>query len=202
MPASAAEVALAAQIVSSLFLAAPGDELRAVLADPGAAAEWPTQDWSSRDALARVAAEGPGTAEELVDDHFQLFVGPGRGNACPYESVHVSEDNLLYGEETFAVRDMYAHLGLVAGGGDRGPDDHIGLEFGFVAACCERLSRELLAEERAAVAQLLRVFLAEHLDRFAPTVLAMVAEHARTSTYRALPVLARGVLAGAHELVD
>lgn len=196
------DVALAADVVSALFLRAPDDALLAALSDSDAAADWPLEDPASRTALATLASEGPGSTEELRNDHFMLFCGPGRGDACPYESVRLADDQLLFGVETDAVRAAYSELGLVAQRPDGEPEDHIGFEFGFVGACAHRLAHELLAEERAHTASLLSDFLELHLDRLAPLVLADVEAHARTATYRALPVLARGVLAAAHELVS
>lgn len=196
-----ADVATAAHVVSSLLLDAPGDDLVAILHDASAVEDWPLEDEVSRAALVAIAA-ATDDRESLVDDQFQLFVGPGRGSACPYESVQLSEDELLYGEETVGVTQFYEHLGVTPNTVDKVPEDHIGLEFAFVAMCCQRMESSLLADERAAAEQLLRVFLAEHLDELAPVVFAQVREHARTTTYRLLPDIAEACLAGAHRLVD
>lgn len=198
---SYAQIALAARVVAELYLSAPSTALQETFADPAAAEEWPLEDARSREALAEITA-AQDSAEDLTDDHFQLFVGPGRGSACPYESVQLSDDELLYGTETFAVRDMYAHLGVAAATTDAVPDDHIGLELAYVAECCSRIDQALLADDKAVIRQLLRVFLCEHLDRFAPVLLPQVRDNAQTALYRRLPDLTESVLTAVHALVD
>lgn len=190
----ASRVAVASQICSQLVLTPPTPELAALFSDPDAPGQWPLKDAAAEAALREAVAGEPATAEELRDDHFRLFVGPGRGLACPYESVYVSRDGLLFGDETFDVRATYARAGLSADPSE--PDDHLGVELAFVAELAGRIAAH---DERHLCAEL-GGFLAQHLDRFAPQVLAEVGEHARTPIYRTLPALTRSVLVAAQEL--
>lgn len=195
----AERVAIAAGVVSALLLEPPTEALAASFADTSAAADWPIDDPDAREALESVARTGVEADDVLRSDHFRLFVGPGRGDACPYESVYVSRDHLLFSPETYDVRAAYARLGLEAPKLDNEPDDHLGLELAFVAELAHRLMHASGDEQRD-LRELLGWFLAAHLDRFAPEVMRQVAEHARTSIYRALPALVESVLREAREL--
>lgn len=200
--ARAQALAVAANVVSQLFLAEPTRELLALL---GEGEGWPIPDAAADDALARAAAwlrGRPGDADlarELRQDHFELFVGPGRGYACPYESVWLSAENMMFDVETYEVRDAFARLGLAAPAQEKEPDDHIGLEFAFVSEIAERLA-VWPDEEVEALRALLAEFCAGHLSRFADKVFAGIREHATTGVYAALPALAESVLAEATAL--
>lgn len=196
-PLPAAGLAVAAGVVSALFLAPPTPELLAGFADPAAAEQWPIEDEGARAALASVAADGLPSEEELRADHFRLFVGRGRGLARPHESDHVDSRHPLSGDETFDGRGSCVWLGLESPELDRVPDDHIGLELAFVAELADRI---LQSDGDRQLRILLGQFMAHHLDRFAEAVLADVEKNARTSVYRALPALTRSVLAEAREM--
>lgn len=192
---------LAAGVVSQLFCDAPSEALVGALATPG---EWPIDDPDSARALEEcrvgLAAAGDDLARALRTDQFELFVGPGRGFACPYESVWLSPENLMFDEQTYQVREEFARLGLEAPALEKEPDDHIGLEFAFVAEIAKCLPMAADEESLQALRGFLADFLDNHLGRYAPEVLALVEKHATTPVYRALPALARGVLAEARAL--
>ena len=74
------------------------------------------------------------------------------------------------------------------------PDDHIALEFAFLAKLFERGSEEALDAARS--------FLAEHLLMFAPAYLASVEGAARTPFYRAVAGVAAGTLRALVEALE
>ena len=104
-------------------------------------------------------------------DRTYLFFMTGSSKASPYESVWRSEDETLFGPQTLEVRAMYKRGGLVFERAANEPDDHIGLEFSFVAHLLHAA-----AEGDEAALPLLREFLAEHLLAFGPDCLARIAE--------------------------
>lgn len=192
---------VAARVVSSLLLGPPGDELRAMFADAEAAQEWPLPDEEATRALREVTAAAPDTEDMLRRDHFRLFVGPGRGFACPYESVYTSRDQLVFGDETLDVRATYARIGLEAPGGGAEPDDHLGFEIAYIAEVAHRIVHVSDDEQaRHRLRSELGRFLVDHVDRYAGKVMDQVAEHAETAVYRALPALTRSVIDTAHAL--
>ncbi len=192
---------VAARVVSNLLLGPPGDDLRAMFTDADAAQEWPLQDEEAMQALRDVAAAAPDSEDMLRRDHFRLFVGPGRGFACPYESVYTSRDQLVFGDETLDVRATYARIGLEAPGGGSEPDDHLGFEIAYIAEVAHRIVHAADDEQtQHRLRSELGRFLVDHVNRYADQVMASVAERAETAAYRALPALTHSVIEASHAL--
>ena len=63
----------------------------------------------------------------------RLFVGPTTLEAPPYESVYLSPDHLVMGDQTLAVRKIYSQENLQAAGQGHEPDDFIATELEFSA---------------------------------------------------------------------
>lgn len=70
--------------------------------------------------------------KELEFDFNQLFVGPNRLEAAPYESVYRNTDRALMQTETMAVRKFYERAGLILSKKNNDPEDHLSLELEFV----------------------------------------------------------------------
>ncbi|WP_175442218.1 molecular chaperone [Humibacillus sp. DSM 29435] len=195
-------VAGATSLLSRLLLGPPHGPLLVALSAPDVWADWPFRDdVDSRAGLQRlsrsVAAGGTERLEQLGADYQQLFLGPQRVLACPYESVYLGDEHLTFGSQTLAVRQWYRRYGLRAPAEGREPDDHIGLELGFVSHLCV-LGLDALEQGSDGSARELRVavgaFAAEHLLRWADECLDHVAEEAATDFYRGVAGLTRGVL--------
>lgn len=122
-------------------------------------------------------------------DRTYLFFMTGSSKASPYESVWRSEDETLFGPRTLEVRAMYKRGGLVFEHAANEPDDHIGLEFSFVAHLLHAA-----AQGDEAALPLLREFLAEHLLAFGPDCLARIAERDHGTYFRAVCGIATGTL--------
>jgi TorA maturation chaperone TorD len=145
------------------------------------------------------------TFDDLCSDYTRLFIGPGKLLAPPWESVYFSEDRLTFQEETLQVRDWYRRFGLESEKLHHEPDDHIGLEFEFVAhlARCALLALEQNDDARYDEAiEARRQFIAEHPGRWAAGWCGQVEKHARTDFYRGMAMLARGAVAEASSLSD
>ncbi len=135
--------------------------------------------------------------DEVVSDHTRLFVGPEKLLAAPWESVYADRDRLVFQAVTLQVRDWYGRFGLELAGNYREPEDHVGMEFGFLAHLSQLALRALEAGERGRFDELVqaqRDFLSQHPLRWVPKWCRQMDANARTDYYRGLARLARGVL--------
>lgn len=188
-------------VLSRLLLSSPDTEVLSTLAQPGQLEAWPLE----RDeltvsglALLRESQTSGETIKDLEHDYYALFVGPGPLLAPPYESVHRSIEHLMFEADTLDVRAAYAAAGLVSATLGNEPDDHIGLEFGFLAHLCLRALDQLDEGDLAGASATLDThtrFLDGHVLVWAPDLLHMVTEQARTCFYRGVAALALGALA-------
>lgn len=189
----------AAYVLLSRVLGSPADEaLVEQLTSPEILAAWPMErDAATQRGLSALATRPLASLDELALDYQWLFVGPGFPRAVPYESVYLGKEHLLFEEQTFAVRDAYREFGLQAPRLNAEPDDHIALEFSFLAHVCAKALDALEAGDEALVDRCLaaeQAFLADHLLKFAPQCLAAMEESAETAFYRGVAAVGLGVL--------
>jgi TorA maturation chaperone TorD len=143
-----------------------------------------------------------GMASEAFDDlrvdYTRLMLGVERVLAPPWESVYFNEARLVFQEQTVQVRAWYKRFGVEAANHEQEPDDHIGLEFAFVAHLAQQALAALDQQDAAAFEGLLaaqREFLAEHLLKWAAQWCELVETQANTDFFRGIALLVRGVLA-------
>lgn len=143
--------------------------------------------------------------EAIKKDHLYLFTGVSKPLAPVWESVYFSKAQLLFQKETIQVREWYSRFKLQVERKDREPDDHIGLELGFIAHLAA-LTLKALEDGDFSTAekhlQSQRDFLTEHLLRWAPMWAKLVIKNADTQFYRGLAHLTLGTLMAASELLD
>ncbi|MBK8447195.1 MAG: molecular chaperone TorD family protein [Micropruina sp.] len=163
--------------------------------------DWPLPDTEAAargiDSWRRSAAAAE-DAELVRTDHDRLYGAAAEALVAPYESVHRGADGLVFDRYTLDVRQAYARLGLVAPALNREPDDHIGLEFDFVAQAL----LQLLETGDAAIAETVRAFLHDHLLVWAPDLLSAVEQRADTDFMRGLAQLSQGALQSARASFD
>ncbi|MEP7091851.1 MAG: molecular chaperone TorD family protein [Nocardioidaceae bacterium] len=195
LDACAAATLFASRVLSD----SPDGVLLAQLSTPGVLAEWPLESLQDRVGQAELAASFASreSLQVIYLDHQRLFLGPERVLACPYESVYLNPEHLTFGSQTLAVREWYHRYGLSAPAEGREPDDHIGLELGFVSFLIMRALEaaelgddDLLREQCDAVG----LFVGEHLLLWAEECLDHVATHAQTHFYQGVGLLTRGIL--------
>lgn len=136
--------------------------------------------------------------DELRVDYTRLMLAGDRVLAPPWESVYFSEERLVFQEQTMQVRAWYHRFGVDATNHAQEPDDHIGLEFAFVAHLAQQALAALEQDEpdtfeNALAAQ--REFLSEHLLRWAPQWCNLVESQAYTDFFRGIALLTKGILA-------
>ncbi len=193
---------LAYGFLSRAIYQEPDGGLLRTLADDDVAATWPVEGDDTDLAVGRELLHGflREWSEELLPelrrDYTRLFIGPGI-KAAPWESVYLSRDNVVFEQQTVAVRDFYHRFGLQAPRLRREPDDHLGLELAFMVHLCSLALEALESEDQRRFQWLLgaqRTFLRVHLLRWAPRCLGLVIQHAATDYYRGVGHLALGTL--------
>jgi TorA maturation chaperone TorD len=142
---------------------------------------------------------------DLRADYNNLFVGPGKMGAAPYESVYRSEKELVFQEHTIQVRRAYRKEGYLPENLYREPDDHIGLELDFMHKMSDRslkLGRkgELTKARKTLLAQ--KQFLDQHMLAWVPEFSAKIANKARTDFYRGFGKVLLAYLKSDKELVS
>lgn len=187
--------------LSGLLVAAPDAARLDRVRDEGL--DWPLQD--SPDGRRGVgllresslAGEGEGAVRR---DYNRLFFGPGPVIAPPYESVYRSQEHLVFELQTMQVRAAYARFGLAAPRLNKEPDDHIGLEMGFLGALCVWAMDAFDAGDDAELGRLLvgvQSFLELHLLVWGRRCLTLAANGSQTFFYQGVAVLGVGALQSA-----
>jgi TorA maturation chaperone TorD len=116
---------------------------------------------------------------DLAVDYAQLFIGPGPGQAPPYESVYTSPDGRLYGEAYADVIDTLQRERIEVAGEFSAPADHAAVELAVLA---HLIARDEVPDTGGGEAE--ASFLRTHLLNWLPRWCADVDEHARTEYYR------------------
>ncbi len=109
--------------------------------------------------------------DELAADYASLFLGIGRRPAHPYESVYLSNDKIAMREPYQAVSKIYQEEGLSVSDEVKEPEDHVALEFEFMAYMCQRMDAALAKNDTVEAARILEVqrnFSREHLASWIP----------------------------------
>jgi putative dimethyl sulfoxide reductase chaperone len=187
-------------VLSRVFVAPADAELIRQLTDADMLSSWPMahDEHTSRGlGLLIQSAERAESIQLLEADYYRLFVGPEPMKAPPYESVYLTRDHLIFDEPTRQVRAAYAEFALAAPKLNREPDDHLGLEFDFLAQLCvTALDAIDLVDETTMMRSLdaQRRFLTDHLQRWAGSCLQLAEEHAETRFYQGAAALGLGVL--------
>lgn len=193
--------ALAAAFVTlgRLHLDAPSEETLAQLNEMYLEWPLPTRAETAAGLESWTASFRAGESErDLRDDLNKLYGRTARAKVPPYESVHRGRDGLVFDEETLEVRKDYKQLGLQAPNLHKEPDDHIGLEFDFVA---QGLVRALTAVEHDAYRDaeryvaIVQRFYTAHIAQWAPRMLTQAREAAESDFYRGVMSLSLGALA-------
>lgn len=192
------QLAAAFATLGRLHLAAPSpedlDQIHELRDD------WPLAGGDTDAGLSELAAskEAGEDASVIRRDHNLLYGVLARADIPPYESVHRGTEGLVFDEETLEVRQAYRQLGLRAPHLNKEPDDHIGLEFSFIAQSCLRaldaLDRDSISDAERAYAIGVS-FMREHILQWAPLMLEQAAEKTRTRFYRGVMYLSLGAIA-------
>lgn len=151
--------------------------------------------WAQRNAGGVPAEE----CDRVCDDHVQLFIGPGKLGAPPWESIYGDgdRDQVLWTVSTLSVRHWYLRHGFDRTSDFHEPEDHVGLELEFVSLLATRAADALQHGHEDAAAEAvaaMRGFLLEHVVVWVPKWCAAVVRHARTDFYRGVALTVNAVV--------
>jgi putative dimethyl sulfoxide reductase chaperone len=148
---------------------------------------------------------GDEDVNELRADYTRLFIGPGKVLAPLWESVHFTEDRLVFQENTLKVRKWYRSFNLESEKIYHEPEDHIGLELVFIAHLAGMALQAVESQDDQSLRKYLTAihqFLREHPLQWAPLWSDLVLKHAQTSFYKGLALLTVGSLKALDSFVD
>lgn len=195
--------ALAYRFLGTAFYEAPTLEIINTLVQESLFNDWPLESNTSaaQQGLAALQAYTANWQDdqfnELKQDFAQLFVGPNRLPAPPWESVYRSKERLMFDKPTFQVRELYQQFGMQSPAPAMEPEDHFGIEMMFVAHLCQlglaALENDQIDLLDATLAGLQTVFNA-HINMWAADFLNDVRKSARTPYYQGLADLAAGCI--------
>lgn len=125
----------------------------------------------------------------LRQDYQSLFEGPGNLLAPPWESVYLSDEKLMFEEQTLQVRQWYQNDNLQISNYGKEPEDHMGLELQYMAFLAKKslqlLEDKKLLELNSHIAKQ-KEFLLKHPLRWVDRFAEKVQLNATTSFYRGL----------------
>lgn len=202
-------------LLSRGFIEHPNAELIEMMAGDGILEVFPYQEESIEisegirllgDAVGECLKNPEEEVKELEYEYNRLFIGPGKLEAPPWESVYRSPKRLLFQEETIQVRKEYMKYGLLPGGLNQNPDDHIGLELDFMRILSERLLERWEQKDLVQLQDLLysqRKFLEDHLLKWVPNFSSDIFKSTKSNFYLGLAkVLSGFVERDAKELAE
>lgn len=103
--------------------------------------------------------------EQHKADYTRLFLGPTIA-VPPWESVYVTKERVLFQASTLHVRECYRKQGFIASGYPSEADDHIAIEFDFMAKLATRMLQAFEDENSDVFEETLKAsmdFLEDHL---------------------------------------
>ena len=136
---------------------------------------------------------------DLRKDYTYLFIVVAQSQVSPYESVYRTMDNTLFGPSTLKLRKLMREFGLGLPQDISEPDDHIAIEFAFLAELLSRLADSCEgivpgSKDSEVMVDGIKRLLAEHLLGFAPMYLERLAQRSRTIFYQELAYFALATL--------
>lgn len=149
------------------------------------------------------------TEEHLIGDlaaeYASLFLGVSPNTVHLVESVYLGKDHLLYEKPYHEVLQAYRSLGFEKEEGFLEPEDHIAMEFEFMANLCRWEAKTIEmgdVENSTKYLNLQKEFLSEHLMKWVPELCHKLKGAAISTFYRAIAYLTSGFLILDHEMPD
>lgn len=139
-----------------------------------------------------IGEQGEAALLPLGIEYSNLFRGTGSETNYLYESVHRSENGLMYEGPYFSVKAMYKKSGFQEDNVTREPADHLAVECAYLAWLNKELAK---ADQRAdlkrveLLKQQQQVFLTEHFLCWVPAFSATLLHLSQTAFYAQLASL-------------
>jgi TorA maturation chaperone TorD len=125
----------------------------------------------------------------MKEDYVELFTGAANPLAPPYESIYISSDGLIPGNQISEVKEFYKSYGWESKYDGKIPDDHLGVELLFLTLMVEKL---LDLEDEICNTEMrneIRRFIKQHLMSWIPDWNKNVQRHAITLSYKGIGTL-------------
>ncbi len=181
-------------LLQRLYKEAPDPDLHAWLVSSRPFAEFPIifQDDPNQllEQLDKALLEV--TFKELKQDYIQLYIGPGRMEVPPWESVYRNDERRLFDTHTLQVRETYARHGMEFVRKNKTPEDHISIELEFMRILTERLLKAIDLKDEKAERILLQEqleFLNKHMLVWVPFFIKLTQKAAKTAFFNGLAEL-------------
>lgn len=127
---------------------------------------------------------------KLKHEYNRLFIGPDILPAPLWESVYLSHDHAMFGEETLLVRQAYKEFGLSFVRLNNEPDDHLVTELEFMSTLINRMNNE--SEQKEKLLRLIEgqiSFLEDHLLKWVPNFCELLINATKCELYRGAAML-------------
>ena len=127
--------------------------------------------------------------DQLCVEFAELFLGAGKNPVHPYESVYTQKDCLVMGASAAEVRKIYHRNGFVKTSWFKEPDDHLSVEFEFMAMLCHKMNVNLENDNfhDAAVNWTdQKFFFHQHIAKWLVDFCAALVENSNNSFYAAI----------------
>lgn len=126
---------------------------------------------------------------DLAADYARCLLGMHADSVSPFESVWMSDLHLMMQEPRDEVVALYASEGMGRVQTFRMPEDHIAVEFEFMALLCKRALGAMETDDRAAFEANIakqKAFVRDHLSPWIPGFCRKLEARSTTAFYRAL----------------
>ena len=122
----------------------------------------------------------------VKDEYTRLFIGPGKLDAPPWESVYATKERLLFQKTTLDVRSAYRAQGFEAQAYPSVADDHIAIELDFMASLGKRAQIAYADGKMALMSQAMKAsaaFIDNHLGQWIDVYANALEEVSNASLY-------------------
>ena len=130
--------------------------------------------------------------EPIIVDHAKLFIGPFGILAAPYGSIYLESGEMLMGNSTVNVEDLYGEEGLIVE--IKEVPDHIAIELEFMSVLANRKVEAMRAMDENSIElyhQKQLNFLDIHLGTWIEEFTKKVEKKAQTTFYKNLAKITR-----------
>jgi TorA maturation chaperone TorD len=141
----------------------------------------------------------------LASEYASLFLGVGTDPVHLVESVYLGKDHLLYEQPYHDVLVAYRSLSFEKEKDFHEPEDHVAVEFQFMAMMCRWTSQALDkddVENASKYLNLQKEFLEDHIVKWVPQLCKKLEATATASFYKALAHLTLGFIDLESEMPD
>jgi TorA maturation chaperone TorD len=143
--------------------------------------------------------------DELKDNYYKLFIGPGQLLAPPWESVYTEQDKTLFGKSTLEVRQHYRKNGLRINNINKEPDDHISHECAYMNYLSGSAAKALEKEDISVCERFIeemRLFYGLHLHKWAFRFAEQVIAGSDTGFYCGVGYLLKGTVRETSDILN